>query len=619
MSTNDIVMIPLNKLVPGKRNVRKTKPDMSIEELAASIKAHGLLQNLIVNTGENDTYPVDAGGRRFKALRLLVRSKDMAPDALIPCKVVPEKAAHEASLAENVQRINMHPADELAAFLERIKLGDSPDQIAQRFGYTLQHVARRLKLARVSPKLLKLLRQDEIGLDQIAALAISDDHAAQEAAYFGAPDWARSPERLRALLTQDHFPETDKLVRFVGVDAYQAEGGRFASDLLIGEDACLLGDGDLLVKLAQARLEPIADEVRGEGWAWVEITLDGVAWANFPERVREARRKLSRKEQARKKELYAELDQAKGKAKIAKIEAEIDALAPTAWPEEEIGFAGAIVTLTHDGELKIERGLVKSEDVKGLKALRRKKAAGDSNGGSAPAEASASVAPRGTIAAKLRDELMAHKTLALRAELPLRPDAALRILVFTLAEGFVGGFHASPLDLRIKEEDVSRSINHSDSKAPAAYAKIAAYWRKRVPADRQDLWRFITESEQQTLLELLAVMIAPGFDLRNDARASGHDAEQSIGDLIAEAVGLDMSRWWTASPDSYFNHVKRDVIVDAIRELNPALDRSKLEKAPKAELVARAKRMFKGANWLPESLRAQSASVQPPAEAIAAE
>ena len=50
-----------------------------------------------------------------------------------------------------------------------------------------------------------------------------------------------------------------------------------------------------------------------------------------------------------------------------------------------------------------------------------------------------------------------------------------------------------------------------------------------------------------------------------------------------------MSRWWTASPDSYFNHVKRDVIVDALRELKPALASAKLEKAPKAELVARAK------------------------------
>ena len=43
----DITMIALSKLVPGQRNVRKTKPAMSIDELAASIAAHGLLQNLV--------------------------------------------------------------------------------------------------------------------------------------------------------------------------------------------------------------------------------------------------------------------------------------------------------------------------------------------------------------------------------------------------------------------------------------------------------------------------------------------------------------------------------------------------------------------------------------------
>lgn len=104
-----------------------------------------------------------------------------------------------------------------------------------------------------------------------------------------------------------------------------------------------------------------------------------------------------------------------------------------------------------------------------------------------------------------------------------------------------------------------------------------------------------------------------------DARASGRDAQIKIGDLFADLVGLDMSRWWTASADSYFSHVKRELIVDAIQELKPALDRSKFGKAPKAELVARAKRMFKGVAWLPEPLRRQSAPIQTPGEAIAAE
>jgi len=59
----DITMIALSKLVPGQRNVRKTKPAMSIDELAASIAAHGLLQNLIVSEADKGRYSVEAGGR----------------------------------------------------------------------------------------------------------------------------------------------------------------------------------------------------------------------------------------------------------------------------------------------------------------------------------------------------------------------------------------------------------------------------------------------------------------------------------------------------------------------------------------------------------------------------
>lgn len=318
--------------------------------------------------------------------------------------------------------------------------------------------------------------------------------------------------------------------------------------------------------------------------------------------------------------LFGPAGEAEDPAEIEKIEAQIDTLAPTAWQEAEVKLAGAVITLTHDGAVKIERGLVRQEDMKALKALRRKAERSEApNDGDDENADGGAPPPSARLSAKLIEELQAHKTLALRAELAERPDAALRILVFTLADHFTGGFAASPLNLKIEEEDVARSIIRSESNAPEAYEKIAAAWRDRLPGEREELWRTIAEAEQQTLLELLAVMIAPGLDLRSDARMSGHDAQTRIGDLFAEAAGLDMSRWWTASADSYFSHVKRDVIVDALRELKPALDSAKLEKAPKAELVARAKRMFKGVAWLPEPLRLHSLQAPSAAESIAAQ
>ncbi len=620
----DITMIALSKLVESDDNVRKTDRKGGIGELAASIRSHGLLQSVVVRAAETGKFAVVAGGRRLRALRLLAKAGDIEKNTLIPCRIISgDESATELSLAENTVRLDMNLADEIEAVAARIDAGEGPEAIAARFGVSPQHVARRAKLARVSPRLIAALRKEEVNPDQLAALALVDDHEAQEKAFFDAPDWARTPERLKAQLLQAHVPESDKLVRFVGIEAYRAEGGASTSDLFAGEhgdETVWLTDRDLLVRLAEAKLQPVAEQVRGEGWSWVEIAMDEIGWQRFPARVREERRTLTKREQTRLERLYAKLDEAEDAAEIAKIEADIDALAPTSWPAEEVKLAGAVITLTRDGVPKIERGLVRDEDVKAIKALRRRSERVEPKGeGDADERAAEPQALASRLSAKLVDELQAHKTLALRAELAERPDAALRVLVFTLAERFVGSFASSPLNLRIDEEDVGRSITRSESNAPEAYEKIVSSWRDRLPAEREHLWRYVADAEQAELLELLAVMIAPGLDLRTDARMSGAAAQIRIGDLFAEAVALDMSRWWTASADSYFAHVKRDVILDAIREHTPGLCVPKLEKASKAELISRVKRIFKGSAWLPEPLRLHPVLVQEQAEAIAAE
>jgi ParB-like chromosome segregation protein Spo0J len=105
-----------------------------------------------------------------------------------------------------------------------------------------------------------------------ASIAITDDHAAQEAAFYDAPDWQRSPPALRERLTEreidayQHPP-----VRFVGLAAYEAAGGGTRRDLFAeGEAGVYLTDAALLDRLAQDKLAGITEEVRAEGWAWVE-------------------------------------------------------------------------------------------------------------------------------------------------------------------------------------------------------------------------------------------------------------------------------------------------------------------------------------------------------------
>jgi ParB family chromosome partitioning protein len=98
------------------------------------------------------------------------------------------------------------------------------EDIAADFSVTPLVVQRRLKLANVSPRLLADYRAEAVSLDQLMALAITDDHAAQEAAFYDAPTWQRSPSHLRDRLTEREIDAyRHPLVRFVGLDTYEPQ------------------------------------------------------------------------------------------------------------------------------------------------------------------------------------------------------------------------------------------------------------------------------------------------------------------------------------------------------------------------------------------------------------
>ena len=107
--------IPFSQLVLSQKNVRRLKAGLSIEDLAEDIYRRTLLQSLNVRAmldedgKETGFYEVPAGGRRFRALELLVRRKRMAKDQPVPCVVREAGIAEEDSLAENVMREGLQP------------------------------------------------------------------------------------------------------------------------------------------------------------------------------------------------------------------------------------------------------------------------------------------------------------------------------------------------------------------------------------------------------------------------------------------------------------------------------------------------------------------------------
>lgn len=117
--------IPFNKLVLSQANVRRVKLGLPVEDLAESIGRRGLIQSLHVRPvldgegRETGMYEVPAGGRRYRALELLVKQKRLVKTAPIPC-IVSDAASgvliEEISLAENVERAPLHPLDQFRAF-----------------------------------------------------------------------------------------------------------------------------------------------------------------------------------------------------------------------------------------------------------------------------------------------------------------------------------------------------------------------------------------------------------------------------------------------------------------------------------------------------------------------
>ncbi|TAH68520.1 MAG: ParB/RepB/Spo0J family partition protein [Rhodopseudomonas palustris] len=285
--------IPFNKLVLSQSNVRRVKAGVSIEQLAESIALRTLLQSLNVRAvldadGEaTGMFEVPAGGRRYRALELLVKQKRMAKTQPVPCVVRDSGIAEDDSLAENDERIGLHPLDQFRAFKALHDGGMSEEDIAARHFVTPAIVKQRLRLAAVSAKLLDVYADDGMTLEQLMAFSVTADQARQELVW---DNVSRSdldqPYQIRRMLTENSVRASDRRAQFIGLDAYQQTGGTISRDLFEHDDGGWLQDVALLDRLVTEKLKAEARPLRrkaGSGFRWRSISLMAtpVACANW--------------------------------------------------------------------------------------------------------------------------------------------------------------------------------------------------------------------------------------------------------------------------------------------------------------------------------------------------
>ncbi len=265
-----IEMVALSALAPSPLNIRGPEgyDEGALKALAANIHRYGLLQNLEAHNGANGKYMVHVGGRRLAALALLVAEKKIAPDHRVPVRIIPEADAKERSLSENFERQDMEPIDEAIAFAEMAQ-GSTPEDVAAAFGVKVRYVLQRMKLAALSPKLIKALRTGELGLgaaEAYAMLATKDQEKAFKMFGDRSPDWLRRDMRRQAAeATEVQFTEAE----------YIKAGGEPLRDLFVaGIAGVSYPDAKLVAKLQLEKVTARAERLKAAGWTHVIVTKE---------------------------------------------------------------------------------------------------------------------------------------------------------------------------------------------------------------------------------------------------------------------------------------------------------------------------------------------------------
>ncbi|MGE5512914.1 MAG: ParB/RepB/Spo0J family partition protein [Bacteroidota bacterium] len=601
----DTITVPLSKLAPWSGNVRRTGVHDGIDELAASIAAHGLLQSLVVREGKRGKYQVVAGQRRYLALQALAKNGTIAKDYPVACILATDTIdATELSLAENVVRAPMHPADQFEAFRSLIDDGASIADVAARFGVTEVTVTRRMKLGRLSPVILEAYRNGDIDLEEAQAFAITDDQEAQERVLQSLSSWNRQPHIIRRALTEHEVETSDKRVRFVGIDAYREAGGVIRQDLFSESDTGYIVDVALLDRLVAEKLKAVAAEVAAEGWHWVE-TVPEIAYGalsdfsrRFPDHV-----DLPDDEQAELDALSQEYDSLvdsddDNAERLAEIEARMDALTAKTevWSADALAVAGVLVTLGYDGDVRVERGLVRKIDLP--KASKTQPEVQDENVDETETHG-------GGLSPRLVEELTAEKSAAIGAELMAQPDIALAAVVHALVlDAFYRG-HMSESCLKLS----ARSAHLSSAIAkPEGCKGLSAIEQERerigdhLPGNPDDLWDWLLARSREELLDLLAVIAATSVDAVQRKLDRSDSSRLSHAQALARALQLDMGSWFKPTAENYFARVSRAQIIQAIDEAHGS-HAPALEKLKKSELAVRAEQLLAGTAWLPGPMR----------------
>jgi ParB family chromosome partitioning protein len=485
--------IPLLRLKASKANPRKTFGAADLAELADSIAAHGVLQNLVVRRAglavkaaraadvpSLQTYEIVAGERRFRALQLLAKADRIGRDELVPCRIVDafDDADHLAlALVENLQREAVPPLEEAAAFKQLAGLGWGTEKIAGAVKRSRRHVQLRLALVdRLAAPAQKALTEGRITLDHARVLAtvgptLQKDGLA-ELTGSGYSN-VRTADQLRKHLHRDFVPVDKALLPPPPDWTAPADGTAPGAGGLVEIDGAVMFENRRAFIAWQADAVARRRQVLADQWAWCDVvepwqwaaTLRGNEYGAQPYQV--------------------ETDPAgKGKPILS----------------DDRTLAGAVIAFEkYSGEAVVHEGILRAPE-------EPEDEAGDD---AAPAHPAArSYDPLAAARLNRRRQYWQDAVAARAAE---APALALRILLFSPYAGHGSGpginwYDDTATMLRPALADCAPALADLLGTEDDMGNAVDAVWRDDAAA-----WSAIAALDETTLLRLAAAVIAPAI------------------------------------------------------------------------------------------------------------
>ena len=496
--------IALKHLSISPANMRASKKPPEIGDILPSVRARGVLVPLLVRAnGSADTYEIVAGRRRFFAAKAVAEEGGTAEP--LPCAVMEagdDAAALEASLIENVARLDAHEVEQWETFTRLVtKEGRRPEDIAATFGMEQVHVRRALALGNLLPKIREAYARDEI-----------------------------DPASVRHLTMASKAQQKEWLALLADKDTYAPTGHNLKQWLFGGQP---IATGVALFDLATYPGQIVTDLFGDEGYF-----ADANAFWEAQRAAVEGRR-------------------------LAYLEAgwsEVVILGPhdyfQSWEHEKTSKAkgGKVyVAVSHRGDVVLHEGFVgRREAEKARRAAR----------GETEVEPVKPARPE--VSSSMQTYIDLHRHAAVRATLADHPGAALRLMVAHVIAGS-HLFRVQPDPQRSGSDGIAESIENAPAEAAFDAKRRAVLALLDLDAEAATVVGRFGDgyATAELFARLLTLTDDQIFDVIAVAMGESLEAGSMVVEAVGLHLGVDMAALW--QPDAAFFELIRDKsIVNAL-------------------------------------------------------